>query len=411
MEITNDVVLTDGKAEYGTEIMFKAKEGFTASNVKVNGETIEATNGIYTITVEGDTNVTADIEVQKFTVTWKNGDDVIKTDENVPYGTVPTYEGDTPTKSPDGQYTYSFSGWSPEISAVKDNAVYTAVYDKTKIEPLVNLSTVSHQHIDVNKKITIHCGAEGGVMPYTYSVYYKTSDDAEFTKLRSFSSDEVITFRPTVAGSYIFRIKAKDDIGKISSKDITVVVTDPMENNSTLSSLMVFPGGKITVNASAAGGSGEYTYAYYYKMSSKSSWNKLSDGFVADTSETLKLGKSGEYDVRVVAKDSFGTVSEKVMYLYVTEALSNESTISAEEISVGEEIVINGAAAGGSEEYTYAYYYKLSSRAKWNKLSDGYVTDISKTFKPGKSGEYDLRVIVKDSSGATADSRFCVSVE
>ena len=63
MEITNGVVLTEGKADYGTEIIFKVSEGYTAANVK-NGETelIPDLSGIYTVTVEGDTVITADIQ-------------------------------------------------------------------------------------------------------------------------------------------------------------------------------------------------------------------------------------------------------------------------------------------------------------------------------------------------------------
>ena len=62
MEIINGDVLTEGKADYGTEIIFKVSDGYTASNVK-NGETelIPDVSGIYTVTVEGDTVITADI--------------------------------------------------------------------------------------------------------------------------------------------------------------------------------------------------------------------------------------------------------------------------------------------------------------------------------------------------------------
>ena len=410
MEITNGVVLTNGKADYGTEIKFRAKEGLTAGNVKANGEELAAENGVYTVIVTGDTNVTADFEVQKFTVTWKNGDEILRTDENVPYGTVPAYEGDTPTKAADAQYVYSFIGWTPEISAVKDNAVYTAVYDKTKIEPLVNLSTVSHQHINVNKKITIHCDSEGGVAPCAYAAYYKAPGETQFIRLRSFSEVDTITFRPTVTGSYTLRIKVRDGAGRISSKDLTVIVTDPLENTSALSSSEAAPGGSVSVNASAEGGSEEYTFAYFYKARAKSSWNKLSDGFVTDTSKTLSLGRPGEYDIRVIAKDSFGTASEKEMSFTVTEALSNKSTISAQQISAQEEIIINAAAAGGTGDYAFAYFYKSVTRNSWIRLSDGYVTDTSKALKLSRTGEYDIRVIARDSSGTTADLRFTASV-
>ena len=62
--------------------------------------------------------------VAKYTVTWVNNGTTIETDTNVPWGTVPHYDGSTPTK--DGQTS---TGWSPDpTQPITGNTTFTAQY-------------------------------------------------------------------------------------------------------------------------------------------------------------------------------------------------------------------------------------------------------------------------------------------
>ena len=82
--------------------------------------------------VTGDATYTATFTeaLNEYTVTWKNGDTVIYT-EQVAYGETPVYTGDTPAKA-DSEYVYTFTGWDSEITAVMGDVTYTATYSKLK---------------------------------------------------------------------------------------------------------------------------------------------------------------------------------------------------------------------------------------------------------------------------------------
>lgn len=83
-----------------------------------------------TTVISEDIMLHAEWSIKSYTVTFKNGDDVLQ-ESKWEYNTIPTYNGATPTKSKDDNYEYTFSGWTPEISAVKDDIAYYAQYSKT----------------------------------------------------------------------------------------------------------------------------------------------------------------------------------------------------------------------------------------------------------------------------------------
>lgn len=67
-------------------------------------------------------------ETNRYTVTFVNHDGTVLQEGEWDYGSTPSYSGETPTKESDALYTYSFSGWSPEITPVTGDATYAATY-------------------------------------------------------------------------------------------------------------------------------------------------------------------------------------------------------------------------------------------------------------------------------------------
>ena len=163
--------------------------------------------------------------MKAFTVIWvdDNGT-VLETDLDVPYGTTPTYNGTTPFKVTTDQYTYTFIGWTPAISPVTSNIVYTAQYNR--VAKTYSVTFLPGEHGTFEAKTTYvnygdklptppeATGNEGYVFAgwdktleeyvygnLIYTAQWKTVEEAEIiieeiddteTPLASFEDDEIV---------------------------------------------------------------------------------------------------------------------------------------------------------------------------------------------------------------------------
>ena len=102
---------------------------FVGWNTSKDAETAES--GCTTnVTVNRTVYAAYSRTTRTYTVTWKNSNGtVLETDNNVPYGTTPTYNGSTPQNPTSGGG--AFRGWTPTISAVTGDVTYTASYIPT----------------------------------------------------------------------------------------------------------------------------------------------------------------------------------------------------------------------------------------------------------------------------------------
>ncbi|MGN0823613.1 MAG: InlB B-repeat-containing protein [Candidatus Coproplasma sp.] len=126
--------------------------------------------------------------VNKYTVTWKNGDTVLETDAEVPYGTAPSYDGEDPTKAADAENTYTFAGWSDgtttyatvaDIPTVTGEVTYTAVFTAVPVDEFTvtfdvqGHGTTPQPTATNNKKITAPTApTEKG---YTFGGWFETA--------------------------------------------------------------------------------------------------------------------------------------------------------------------------------------------------------------------------------------------
>ena len=94
---------------------------------------------------------------------------------------------------------------------------------------------------------------------------------------------------------------------------------------------------------------------------------------------------------------------------YTNILLSNNSTLSAETIKLGETIIANAKATGGTGEYLYQVVYKQTTQSKWT-TAQSYKANATVTFKPANAVTYDVCVKVKDSNNTEVKKFFTVKV-
>ncbi|MBQ5560053.1 MAG: hypothetical protein IIT46_09810, partial [Lachnospiraceae bacterium] len=86
-------------------------------------------------------------------------------------------------------------------------------------------------------------------------------------------------------------------------------------NTSTISATEITKGSTVTVNGSATGGVGNYTYAVYYKQKTQTKWTTKQD-FNKNSVISVKPAQATDYDICIKIRDDNGTVAKK--YFTVT---------------------------------------------------------------------------------------------
>lgn len=175
---------------------------------------------------------------------------------------------------------------------------------------LTNTSKMSAGVIFLGKSASFTFSAINGSGSYQYAAYCKKGSESEYKLLRDYSTTTSYTFKPDAKGNYYFKIKVKDSIGNVVTKEFSLKVQVPLSMSASISSSSIKSGQSVTVTASASGGSSPYTMAIYYKKPGSSSFIKNSD-YESSKTRTLKLSTKGTFTIRVKIKDNAGNIASK----------------------------------------------------------------------------------------------------
>ena len=221
-------------------------------------------------------------------------------------------------KSAQHVWTASGSGSREFFAEVKDAAGTVVRSSAMKVTvksaqiPLAITGKVSASQVAAGKTVTISANATGGAGSYTYSflihnlendIWYRWEFDksAEHVWTASGSGNrEFFAEAKDSAGTVVRSTAMKVMVGNGSSEGILQITASADKNQ-------VVSGETITIQATATGGSGSYTYSFLVHNLANDSWYRFGD-FTEASSYVWNAGSAGTREFFVEAKDGNGTV-------------------------------------------------------------------------------------------------------
>ena len=111
---------------------------------------LDQTSDRFTTTTQvySDLNLTAvdrSLVEDTYTIKWVNYDGTeLEVDNDVLYGTTPTYDGEIPTKPTDSRFSYEFADWSPTVEPASKDVVYVAQFKEIPLQYTITYELNGH---------------------------------------------------------------------------------------------------------------------------------------------------------------------------------------------------------------------------------------------------------------------------
>lgn len=259
--------------------------------------------------VKGTATYTAQYtsQIRQYNITFIVGDDKVIVPVN--YGETPVYPNGTPTKESDAQYTYTFSGWNPEITEVKGDAEYTAKFDEE-----VNKYTITWKNYDGTELETDKEVPYGETPEYNGPIPTKEGD-AQYTYTFNNTWEPAIT---TVKGNTEYTAKFDKEVNKYT-------VTWKNYDSNLLDTDEVSYGDKPEYNGPTPTREGNAQYTYTFN----DVWNPEITNETTVTGNTeytaVFTEKTNEYDITFNYKNENGEDTTSALTLEYGTKLKEES--------------------------------------------------------------------------------------
>ena len=196
------------KVEIPTEPM---KEGHTFAGWYLEDEIYD-----FNTPITSDTTLVANFIINKYSVIWINYDGtILEEDIDVPYGQIPSYDGNVPEKVGTSQYGYVFDGWNIEVSKITDDTTYIATFTEVKLSDWLMEADESNSYVTL---LRYDGTDEEVVMPSEYLglpvKYFNKEIFTENENIKSvvISSDIILEFCEFQNCTYIEKIVISEGV-------------------------------------------------------------------------------------------------------------------------------------------------------------------------------------------------------
>ena len=291
----------------------------------------------------------------KYTITWvdEDGQTELEKDENVIVGTMPSYDGNEPTKAEDTENTYTFAGWTPEVVAVAGDATYKATYDavpKAKYT-ITWVDEDGQTELEKDENVIV------GTMPSYDSAEPTKAEDAENTYTFAGWTPEVVA----VTGDATY--KATYNATPKTPQPTTYTVTFESNGGSAVTAIENVTSGEKISKPTDPTRTG-YTFAGWYKDAELTKkFNFTTDTITEDITLYAKWNKkqttgggggggstTTKYTITVKQNDN-GKISPETTK--VEKGDNQKFEIKADKGYEVEKVLVDGKSVGAVTEYTF----------------------------------------------------------
>jgi len=287
---------------------------------------------------------------------------------------------------------------TPSLYQFSSNGAVEYASNSAFITGLISMSIASFNaspvvtDANINTRGNFSITVNGGIAPYTYSVYLSNGTVVYSVVSSSPSLTAQVSLGRFKAGTYFYYVTVVDSGNeKVTSDTVTITVNQDPEVTARSSTNVTDAGMPVLLTSRAIFGTPPYTYSWYV------------DGKIVSQQQNFTYTPAeGTYLAYVIANDSSGYTVRSVPFNISVNGDPEVFLVSSRNITdAGVPVTIVSNVSSGTPPYTYSWYV---NGHRLNETAPGIL------FNSTAPGIYGITSAVKDSAGYKVKSVLIVQV-